>query len=515
VSAGATVLPSAVESEREVLGYLLGSPADAAEIVSRLRVDHFSAKALRSIFEAIAALLDRGEAVDVLLVVEELRRRGRIGDVRNGPLGVEQIRADSIGISANARTHVERVIEAAERRIVVLAARDVAEAASAGRDWRREAVRAARDLGARRIREILPVAEREEVPASWQKPIRVGAIASGDAPKERATMLQREDGVGLAYRGRVNEIHGEAEAGKGFVAGFLVAEVVAAGGRVLYLDFDADPTSVGLRLRSGGIRDAAKIDELVDVFPIDAPLPMSRRGDLEPAGRSVLDEFLGRGYDLVAIDDVNAAIAFHGFDPNDTAHVANFLRLFVAPFHAAGVTGILLDHVTKDRERRGRYQSGSVHKMNAVDGASFEAHVLSQPAPGRLGKIALRVSKDRHGAVRAASISNAGRDVAATVEIDGRSEIPVVRLRVPSEDETRSFRPTGYMERISRYLEIRTEPAATKQIEEEVPGKAEIKRTAIRVLREEGFVAVENGPHGANLHRSVRPFREAEEEAAE
>ena len=59
-----------------------------------------------------------------------------------------------------------------------------------------------------------------------------------------------------------------------------------------------------------------------------------------------------------------------------------------------------LDHVTKDREGRGRYAIGAVHKLNALDGG---AYILENRHPfgvGRTGRSTVRVAKDRPGQLR-------------------------------------------------------------------------------------------------------------------
>jgi hypothetical protein len=357
------------------------------------------------------------------------------------------------------------------------------------------------------------------VPACWI-PVRIGALAAGRVPSVEAALLERADGPRLLYAGAVNELHGEPESGKGFVAGRAVAEVVLAGGRVLYVDFDADPTSVALRAVAGGLEDPDLMDERVDVLPIDAPLPIARRDNvpaLVPAGRAALDELVAGGHVLVVFDNVNAGMAMHGFEPERTADAANWLRLFVAPFRGAGATVLLLDHVIKDADRRGRWQAGSIHKMNMIDGASFEVRVELQPSPGRVGRVLLVVSKDRHGAVRSVSERAGSREVAAVVEIDGTGDRPSVRVQAPTAAAATAageFRPTGYMERVSRFLEVRaTEDLSQQQIADGVTGKAQHIRRALELLVAEGYVARSTGPRGALLHRHVRPYREGLEEA--
>jgi hypothetical protein len=176
----------------------------------------------------------------------------------------------------------------------------------------------------------------------------------------------------------------------------------------------------------------------------------------------------------------------------------------------------MIDHVVKNAAVRGRWQSGSIHKMNALDGVSFEVRVRKQPAPGRVGLVDLVVSKDRHGAVRATSASVSGRELAGVVEIDGRGDRPVARVIAPADldlsSPSSSFRPTGYMARVSGFLEGREEPASTRKVLEGVGGGRDYVNLALAALVAEEYVSCERGPRNADLYRTLRPFREADEE---
>jgi hypothetical protein len=149
---------------------------------------------------------------------------------------------------------------------------------------------------------------------------------------------------------------------------------------------------------------------------------------------------------------------------------------------------------------------GSIHKSAALDGVSFEARATTFPAPGKVGKLLLVVSKDRHGAIR--EVPRRGKeDVAAEVTIDGTTTPPAVRVE-PAAD-LGQFRPTNLMERVSRYLETVTEPASQRTIETAVTGKVAWLRVALQRLVEEEFVGSEPAPKGS-VYRSIRPFRETD-----
>jgi hypothetical protein len=71
------------------------------------------------------------------------------------------------------------------------------------------------------------------------------------------------------------------------------------------------------------------------------------------------------------------------------------------------------------------------------------------------------------------------------------------------------------MERVSRCLEIRGEPASRNQIEDEVEGRAKFIRVAIDRLILEGFASEWDGPRNARLVQLERPFRETDDDMVE
>jgi hypothetical protein len=74
-------------------------------------------------------------------------------------------------------------------------------------------------------------------------------------------------------------------------------------------------------------------------------------------------------------------------------------------------------------------------------------------------------------------------------------------------DEDHPFRPTGLMEKVSRWLEIQVAPQSQRAVEREKFGKTEYVREALRILVDEGFVERSEGQRGF-LHESRNPYRE-------
>ena len=81
------VPPHNMEAEESVLGSMMLSGEAIASVVETLKAEDFYRPAHRRIFESILGIYARGEPVDAITVVEELKRRHEIEDV-GGALSV-------------------------------------------------------------------------------------------------------------------------------------------------------------------------------------------------------------------------------------------------------------------------------------------------------------------------------------------------------------------------------------------------------------------------------------------
>src|SRR4051812_15109105 len=121
------IAPASPEAEEAVLGSILINPQAILEVASFLQAADFFIVKNGWVWDAIHAIHERGEAIDNLTVIEELRHRGQL---------------DSIGGSAyitylinNTPTHIHvetyghMVESAAMRRRLLAAAGDIAQIA--------------------------------------------------------------------------------------------------------------------------------------------------------------------------------------------------------------------------------------------------------------------------------------------------------------------------------------------------------------------------------------------------
>ena len=352
---------------------------------------------------------------------------------------------------------------------------------------------------------------------SWQRQ-PVDDILDGTYVPEVGSLLPREDGVCLLYRGRTHSIHAGSESGKSLIVQHEAARLLNAREAVAYIDFEADKASVVHRLLALG----ADPEAIRGHFDYRRPEVSPASGSAEQA--AWLDLLSGE-YALVVIDGVTEAMdvlaAKVTGDPNE--RIASFLRRYPTMIaRRTGAAVVLIDHVTKSSEGRGRHAIGGQHKMNGLDGAAYTVEVKAQPVIGQIGVVNLWVVKDRPAGVRhhcppAAPGQDPQVQLAAVVIIDSTGDRLRLRFTAPDEAANGSrgqFRPTHLMERVSRWLQDNPGEHSRSKISEAVTGNRTAKRTALDVLATEGFVEVVERPRGSrtdHFYSHKRLFTEDED----
>lgn len=186
------------------------------------------------------------------------------------------------------------------------------------------------------------------------------------------------------------------------------------------------------------------------------------------------------------------------------------MRCFPKPLALnTGAAVLMIDHVTKSGEGRGRYAIGGQSKMAGLTGAAYTVDVVEPLGRGLRGILSVRVAKDRPGGVRgwAGDVRTKDRTQEVGLFILDSTGRLTATLQAPSVDSPGEFRPTTLMERISRFVE--TSPGASvNAILRGVSGKTDAKHAALKILTDEGYVAVERFGRGFQ-HTSKEPFRAA------
>ncbi len=325
-------------------------------------------------------------------------------------------------------------------------------------------------------------------------PVDVGAILRGESVTTPPSVLTRRDGVCLLHRGRLNAFLGETESLKTWAALLSAKEELAQGHHVVMLDFEDTAEATVERLLALGATPEAICSRFTYVNP---------EGRFDDVAKAVIEEAIKtRGLpSLLITDSVTEAMTQVGLNPEKGTEVATFYAGFSRFFASLGAAVLLVDHVTKDRESRGRWAIGSERKLSGLTGAAYGFHLISPFGRGRTGSVKMTVSKDRQGHVRQHEV--AGRVIATLVLTSNPDNGVTATLEVPEEATEGHFRPTHLMEQMIKV--IATQPGLTKNaLRGAVRGKNETKDLALELLVNEGTVTVESGPRGAHRH-FVRP----------
>lgn len=289
-------------------------------------------------------------------------------------------------------------------------------------------------------------------------PVDLGPIVDGDLEPPTPTMLRRADGNHLIYEGRVHWVSSEPEAGKTWLALLATREVVNGGGRVIYFDYEMSPLDVVRRLlQLGTSGDKIRNNGLDYIRPpskmSDDVLRFYGAGD-EEAGSPPLFE----GADLVVFDACTEAMVADGFDPLSNTDVAAWLQRAPRLAQRLGAAVLVLDHVPKDRESRGRYAIGAQHKLAQTD-VGYALYNTEPFRPGGVGLSAIAVTKDRPGGVRAAALD--GRRAGTLVLNAEDPELLEGFVADPKEDEG----PTRLMGNILEFARESRVPLAKGDLE--------------------------------------------------
>lgn len=478
-------VPYDSDDEKVLLGAALLNRDAANLVATQTSTADFHVPVHQRVRDAISTLVSTGQAVDIATVGSDLSRR-------NGVASIDDAKKQLLGIqaacpaSSNAQYYLHNVRRWTRRRQTL----DLADQLRKG---------ALHDLPLEGIiaqLESLGVEEKVDT-STWNEVSLIGVL-EGEPEDDQPTMLVRDDGACLIYPGRVHVFAGEPESGKSWLALHLCAEQMGAGRHVIYVDFEDTLAGVIARLVALDV-DPQRILTLFHYVRPSEPLGAE--------GRHALAELLTRTQPaLVILDGLTEALTLHGLALESNRDVASFLELVPRFVARQGPAVVIIDHVEKDKERRGRWAIGAQHKLAGVDGVSYGLEVVRPVVRDGDGLVRLLVAKDRPGHVRRVSFE---RKTAA--EILTRSEKGLLTLTVatPGGHGVESdWRPTGLMERVSRWLEMNPNSSG-KRVETSVTGKVTSVRIALKHLVTDGHATVDDGPRGSMLYRIVNPYRES------
>jgi len=297
--------------------------------------------------------------------------------------------------------------------------------------------------------------------------------------------------LGLFYAGKRHALSGPPEAAKTLLAHISLLEHMRGGQvRGAFVDFEADePTTRLMLLELGG-----SLDELASIHYFNPS---------EPPEPEDVDSLVAAGVTFVVLDSVAGAFDISDLDDNRRGDAERFARVWIRPFFDRGVGTVVIDHVVKDPERRGRFQIGSERKLGTVD-VHFGLEPIKHLHRGGSGLVRIATHKDRPG--------HLARPFVADVELTSHPETHAISWRFVEASSTADaadddWQPTNLMRRVSDWLAQQTEPVPRSHIEKAGLGKSAIYvRRALDALIADGYAAETPGPRGARLCSHVRDF---------
>jgi replicative DNA helicase len=119
--------PSNLDAEDSVLGAMMLSSDAIADVIEILKPDEFYRRANGEIYDALLSMYAKGDPIDAVTVVEELKRRGRLVEV-GGALRIAEL-VELVPSPASAPHYAKIVAEAALLRRIISAAADIMDIA--------------------------------------------------------------------------------------------------------------------------------------------------------------------------------------------------------------------------------------------------------------------------------------------------------------------------------------------------------------------------------------------------
>ena len=341
------------------------------------------------------------------------------------------------------------------------------------------------------------VASEDESERSTWWPIRNVDSITDLTPPEPPSIVCRTDGLGLFYPATINGVHGESGDGKSWLMQAGALQEMQRGVHVWYLDFESRYDKVTQRMDDLG----ADWDAIRPYWHYSSPSePLVIKDKWTRGGIDLMEGLDVFGPGFVVVDGVTEALDLHGLNPLDNGDYAKFRRMLLVRSADSGACCATIDHVNKDPDTRGGQAMGAQHKRAGMTGATYDVRVSTAFARGKDGMLRLVCVKDREG------FWPKGKTVAEAVATAGENGRLTIDFREPasSKDDEGDFRPTGLMEKVSRYLEVEPDGASTRAIRRDVKGKNEYLDKAIKCLVAEGYI-------DPATHAVVKPYRQSDD----
>ena len=234
------------------------------------------------------------------------------------------------------------------------------------------------------------IAHQERADSFWNLVRLIEPLDREGAPP---FIYTRSDGHPLLYGQSVNILFGKPGVGKSYVSLHIMREVIAKGGRCIYVDFEDRPHTVHDRAQSMGLEgEFMKVDSIRYVdHEFFTP-------ESEPARAGAMEWLLEADhpeYSQLVIDAAESAGC-----PSDGGSVMAWFDDNVNPWYRMQVGVLVLDHLPK-RKVQGDTVLGPIGSQAKLGNVKGTALLCSGTAWSRKrdGQITLTVHKDRIGYV--------------------------------------------------------------------------------------------------------------------
>lgn len=312
-------------------------------------------------------------------------------------------------------------------------------------------------------------------------------VVGGHYSQPVPDLLQRDDGQFLFYKRMVNGAHADSGTGKSWLIVYATAQIIRAGGQVMYLDLEDTPSSIVARLRLVGLTDAQIIAGL------DYRRPTEEFTDA--AVLRLCTDLRRGGHDLVVIDSLGEAFALDGINEDKDNEVGPWLRRVARLMADTGPAVAIVDHSTKAADNP-LFPSGSKRKRAAITGASYLVEAIEPMAKDRGGRLRLTCAKDRHGTYARKEV--VADFVMGATTVNG--ENPTMNLYAPTTrpgGQSAEWEVIILAQKIISAVRDSDVALSKKAAEEMVKGRAIKKRAALDYALSAGCLDTTPGKHGA------------------
>lgn len=489
-----TTPPAAnLEAEQALIAALIAAPQNAPTLLHTINPEDFYEPRNENIWHALQTINNTNTHPDHIALIEQLTRTGKTNELKH--------LHNYTGGTTNPHhaAHYAHIIrEHATQRRTITALRQALQAAETPQTTTPLTTTLAHAMDAidKSVQQL-----HQTTTHTTQHANLTGLLTTGIPQPEPPTICRRQDGHALFYTGRVNGLYGDPETAKSWIAQMAIVETLTNGKKAALIDADHNgPTTTTHRLQLLGapIQALANPNQFRYYEPHDAH-------DLE----QTITQATTWAPHIAVLDSLGELLPMHGTSSNDNDEITNALRALANPLANNGACVITIDHLPKNQDARNSgYAIGGIAKKRAMDGALIHVETKTPAAPGQTGRMTLKIEKDRPGKLREHSTGK----YAGTFTLDStrpNQTIATIDTETPITADGQ-FRPTGYMEKVSRYVENHDQ-ATFNDIRDHIGGRLQTIKAAIDALINEGWMTTLNGPRNSKLHVVTATYREDED----